>query len=67
MSRPRNAPGIDRRPRIHVWSDNSWSIGPTGTRFPAPTPGRALDAALEKVAAPAVVIVEKEEFRVREH
>jgi hypothetical protein len=53
--------GADARPRVHIWGHPApcaWSIGPVGTRFPAETPGQALDAALRKVAPPAVVILE---------
>ena len=60
----------DGRPRIHVWGlaqGFGWSIGPTGRRTPAPTPGAALDDALTKIGArAAVVILEDERERAEE-
>ncbi|HEX7858046.1 MAG TPA: hypothetical protein VF503_30560 [Sphingobium sp.] len=52
----------DGRPRIHLWPTREgaeWSIGPTGIRRACPTPGEALNAALEQIGhKPAVIIYE---------
>jgi hypothetical protein len=43
----------DVRPRIHLWPDSPgwrWSRGPVGARSrPFPTPGQALDGALDEI------------------
>lgn len=50
----------DGRPRVHIWPSGStfaWSIGPLGLRTSALTAGAALDAALARLATPAVVVI----------
>lgn len=54
----------DARPRIHIWPEGefaAWSAGPTGSRIVKPTPGAALDHALDVLGRPAGAVVILEE------